>query len=218
MDRLTMRQSTTKMLLWCIILSLGPILGYAQRFPSEIWHEGKVVLLKGDTLRGQLKYQIERDIVELVTHKSEPPMALTSRKILYFEIFDVLVNRFRYFYALPASLTGSYRVPRLFEVLHEGRLSLLAREMIVVQNNPANANFWNGGGFTRKILTHDYYFLYDNGEIKKFEGKKKELLQQMKRKAPLVDAYIKENKLKYDRMNDLTRIVAYYNSLYNSKG
>ena len=40
----------------CVILFI-PLLVIAQDFPSDLLHEGKVVLINEDTLKGKIKYQ-----------------------------------------------------------------------------------------------------------------------------------------------------------------
>lgn len=69
----------------------------AQNWPFELWHEGKIVLVEGDTLRGLIKYDLQQDLVqfELANKRSE---AFTARKVLFFEIFDATVQKYRRFF------------------------------------------------------------------------------------------------------------------------
>jgi hypothetical protein len=69
----------------------------AQKFPFEFWHEGKIILESGDTLRGQVKYSMQEDLVQLQTQRTVEPY--TSRKVIFFEIFDVTIKRYRQFYS-----------------------------------------------------------------------------------------------------------------------
>ena len=73
---------------FCFFISVVFLESNAQRFPSELWHAGKVVLLEGDTIKGQIRYSQETDVVELMLKESNTAIALTGRKLLYFEIFD----------------------------------------------------------------------------------------------------------------------------------
>jgi len=142
--------------------------------------------------------------------------AVTGKKLLYFEIFDTLSEQYRQFYSLPYSLNGSnYKVPHIFEVLYEGKLTLLTRESKALQTSNYGTGAWAGGTYTRTILIYDFYFLKEKGEITQYLGKKKDLLQIMRKKVVEVKQYMKDNKLRSDNRSDLTRIVAYYNSLIN---
>ena len=100
---------------------------YSQQFPSEIWHEGKAVLVSGDTIKGQIKYDFTNDLIQL--NANGILRTFSARKLFYFEIFDELAGSYRYFYSLPFNMHSDYEVPILFEVLYEGKLTLLSTYM-----------------------------------------------------------------------------------------
>lgn len=189
----------------------------AQDFPSELWHDGKLVLLSGDTIAGKLKYDFENDIVQV--NQVNRLKTYSSRKILYFEIFDKTVESYRYFYALPFNVQANYKTPVLFEVLYEGKLSLLCREHIVTETQQPYANYNygyyypSGSSYSRTRLAYAYFFLNHKGDIAQYNLKKKELLDFFGNKSKQVKQYINKNNLKHDRMHDLVRITAYYNAL-----
>ena len=199
---------------WILSLLIITTGGFAQTFPSEIWHDGKVVLFDEDTLTGKIKYDLENDLIQL--HIKNTIQTYSSRKILYFEIFDEVSNNYRYFYALPYEIQNNYEVPLIFEVLYEGPLSLLAREKIVTENVPQFNTFYRPQIFnTRARLDYTYYFLDKNGSIQRYTMKKGDLLRIMKSKSGQIRQYMRKNKLQHDQRNDLFRIVAYYNALIN---
>ena len=158
-----------------------PIL--AQNFPSEAWHEGKVVLIDNQTHKGLVKYDLETDIVQVNDEKTIRTFA--SKKILYFEIFDQSVDTYRQFYALPYTVSPGYETPILFEVLHEGRpLSLLAREAITTETVPQYSYYYGRSNyFSRYKLIYEFYFFNEKTGIRRYHMKKKELLDFMKRKS-----------------------------------
>jgi len=86
-----------------------PAWSSAQKFPFEFWHEGKIVLESGDTLKGLVKYSMQEDLVQFQTPRTVE--TYTSRKVLFFEIFDGTIKRYRQFYSLPYAVTGQYRRP-----------------------------------------------------------------------------------------------------------
>lgn len=188
----------------------------AQEFPSELWHDGKIVLLEGDTLTGQVKYSQESDIVEYSRDNLKTGIALSAKKVLYFEIFDRTINRYRSFYALPYAVSGDYETPLMFEVIEAGRpMTLLSREKIeykVVSNPYAMA-----GTYSRLELDYTYYFLKEDGKIQRYFGSKKDLIHLLRDKNSEVKKYMKANRIRPDRRRDIVRVVAYYNSLFESK-
>lgn len=188
----------------------------AQEFPSRIWHEGYLVTSKEDTVRGLVKYDMDTDIVQVVVNK-EQVQTYSSKKILYFEIFDKTVNNYRQFYALPYQVKLDYKTQSLFEVLYEGPLTLLVKEKIIMVSDPYNQSYYNGPSITREKLAYTYFFIDQKGKMNEYSsGKKNDLLDIMKENPGKVKSYIKSNHLKTDKMRDIVRITAFYNSLLRS--
>jgi hypothetical protein len=187
--------------------------GQAQQWPSELWHDGKVVLLEGDTLKGKIKYDLNQDLVQF-TYPDLRIEAFTARKVLFFEIFDATVRKYRQFFALPYSATSSYKTPVFFELLEEGKMTLLVRESL--QYKTYSSPYYYGGSYSRVVLVYTYFFLEETGDIKEFMGNKNDLLDLMGKRSEEVERYMKSNKLKFDDKYDLAKIVAYYNSLFGT--
>lgn len=184
----------------------------AQYFPSEYWHDGWLVSDDGDTLRGELKYDLTNDLVQVKGR--DRINAYSSRKILYVEFYDKSTENYRQFYSLPYAVNYDYKVPMLFELLYEGELSLLARESIVQETVPAVQSYALGGfNQTRQRLDYSFYFLDKKGNIRLYSGKKPELQDAMRDRWSEVKPFMKKNRLSPDKIRDLVRIVAFYNSV-----
>ncbi|MEJ7645412.1 MAG: hypothetical protein WKF87_12520 [Chryseolinea sp.] len=192
-----------------IVLQMATIRLYAQEWPSEVWHEGKIVLLEGDTLNGEIKYDLKQDLIQynLPNQRTE---AFSARKVLFFEIFDNSVRKYRQFFALPYTNTTRYKATVFFELLVEGKLTLLARESIEYKTYSSPYFL---GSYSRQVLVNKYFFMDNDGNISAFEGNKGDLLNLMGNKSDDVEKYIKSNRLKTDDKYDFARIVAYYNSI-----
>lgn len=186
---------------------LASNLASAQVWPFELWHEGKLVLTSGDTLRGMLKYDLQQDLVQYTLNNSAPE-AFTARKVLFFEIYDTSVNRWRRFYALPYASSPGYKTPVFFELLEEGKMTLLAREFLEYRNS--------GSMYiaSRLVLSHKYFFMKENGDIEEFNGGRGDLLDKMGKHSEKVEKFIRANRLRFEYKEDFTRIVDYYNSLF----
>ena len=197
------------------IIANGIVLrGYSQEFPSDFWHRGKIVLVSGDTISAQLKYDLARDLVQVEIDNKI--VTVGAKKAHYFEIFDVTTESYRQFYSIPYSISPGYKTPIFFEVVLEGKLTLLCREYLTKQTSYNSSYYFSGGSFTRTILAYEYYFLKSSGEIIYFEEKKRDLLNIMKDRSPQIKQFIKEYNLKLDQKGDLARITAYYNGLIES--
>jgi hypothetical protein len=184
--------------------------GFAQQFPSEFWHDGKMVLDTGDTLRGTLKYDLQSDLIQIQSGGRNE--SFTARKILFFEIFDTTVKHYRQFYSLPYATSGQYKAPVFFELLEEGKITLLCREAI--EYRTYSSPYYYYGSYSRLVLVNKYFLLEESGEIREFNEKKNDWLQLMGNKAEEVQKYAKTNRLDFNDKGELSKIIAYYNSLF----
>lgn len=182
------------------------------QWPSQMWHEGKVVLEEGDTLHGLLKYDFQQNLVQYIVNNKQAEV-YTARKVLFFEIFDETIRRYRKFFVLPYVNTSNYRTPTFFELLEEGRMTLLSRDMLEYKTYNS---YYAYGGFSRLVETSSYYFLKEDGSIEDFRGNKNDFVSRMGDRRKAVEKYIRANRLNFDEKYDVARIVAYYNSLAGS--
>ncbi|HWA35772.1 MAG TPA: hypothetical protein VG737_16630 [Cyclobacteriaceae bacterium] len=181
---------------------------HAQRFPFEFWHEGKIVLEEGDTLRGNIKYDLQSDLLQY--EKDNKLGSYTARKVVYFDIFDKTAKRYRYFYSLPYAALGAYKAPVFFELLAEGKLTLLCRESVELRSYPSS--FYYYGSTNRMVLVYKYFFLNPQGMIEPFTGKRNDLIAMMGNEGPAVEKYMKTNRLSLDSKYEFSQIIEYYNS------
>ena len=183
---------------------------FSQRnWPSELWHEGKIVLVDGDTLKGLVKYNFQENLVQYVVN-NDKAQVYTSRKVLFFEIFDETVHKYRKFFVLPYSNASNYKSPVFFELLEEGEITLLSRDLL--EYKTYNSGLY-GGSYTLLTETHNYFLLKSDGTIVDFKGTRNDLLSLMGTKGKMVEKYIRTNRLDFDDKYDVAQMVAYYNSL-----
>ena len=207
----TTRAGITFLLGLFMLIALSTV-AIAQQFPSDLWHEGKIVLLEGDTLKGSIKYDLQQDLLQY-SIADQRTTAYSARKVLFFEIYDATVRKYRQFYALPFTTTAGYRAPVFFELLEEGKMTLLSRESVEYRTYSSP---YIMGSYSRLVLVYKYYFLDEHGNISEFTGNKNDFLNLMNKKSDEVEKYIKANKLRYDDKYDFAKIVAYYNSLFGT--
>jgi hypothetical protein len=184
----------------------------AQEWPFELWHDGKIILTTGDTLRGVVKYDLQQDLVQFGYKNENRVEAFGPRKILMFEIFDATIRQYRTFFSLPYSPNTSYGTLTFFELLAEGKLTLLCREALEYRTYSSPYYY---GSYSRLELVYRYFFMDEKGRISEFTGKRPELMNRMGRQAEEVDKYIRANRLRMERKEDFVKIISYYNSLFN---
>ena len=186
--------------------------GLAQPFSSDVWHNGQVVLMTGDTLKGgQVKYNMENQTVQY-SFNGENVQAFSPRKVLAFEMYDNVIDSYRVFYVLPYKAVNNYEAPFIFELSYEGpHMSLLRTEKVetVMRNVP-----YMYATYTFEEMQYTYYFIDKTGRIQEFNGKKNDLFRIMRNRAPEIKAFIRQENLKLDRLDHLVKISSYYNSLF----
>ena len=181
----------------------------AQQFPFEYWHDGKVVLESGDTLKGLIKYDLQTDLIQVQYNKKAE--SYTARKVIFCEIFDATARSYRQFYSLPFALSGTYKAPVFFELLSEGKLTVLVREE--VEYRTYNSMYFYGGTYTRLVLVYKYYLMKENGNIELLTGKKSEWLDLMGGWAEDIQKFAKSNRLDFDNRYELKKILDHYNAI-----
>ncbi|HYG39402.1 MAG TPA: hypothetical protein VD908_12315 [Cytophagales bacterium] len=197
----------------CFLFIFINTISFSQVFPSEIWYEGKVYLDSQETLRGHIKYDFDNDLIQV--NSDNLIKTFSTRKFTSFEITDTDRNVVRSFYSLPYYRVSNYKVPMMFELVKEGKnLSLLSREYITTETVPqydfyTHRNYY----FNRSVVAYNYYLLFPTGKIRQYHFNKNELLDLLKDKSSEIKKYVKENRLKYDKREDLIEIVTYYNTL-----
>lgn len=207
-----------KQIIFFISLLLLSHFSFAQRFVEEAWHEGTVLLESGDSLQGNLKFNLSEEIIQVDMRGSL--QTLTSRKVLSFKFFDRFDNRNRSYYTLPFSKVADYKTPTFFELLWQGdHITLLNREAFVTQTstNPYYGGFGMRNNFpvTYSYIKNNFYFLYKNSKIKLFDGTKKGILILLQDREKDIKNYLKDNRVRFDNKQDMIRLIDFYNALKN---
>jgi len=207
------------------LLSLVTVIAQNQQFPSQVWHKGNIFLTDGTSFSGELKYDMDNNLVQLQTGSVT---TFTASNVVSFDIYDETYGGIRKFYSLPYSLNGDYETPIFFEVLTQGdNIALLCREYIATDTRGMNNwgamgmgmgmgmnPFWGPPNFTGYRLAFNYYFL-KNGRLEKYSLKKKDLFSMLPGYDDEIDLFMRKNRLEHDKRGDLLRITAYYNELQN---
>lgn len=177
---------------------------------SRYWRPGQLLLLSGDTLQGEIRYDVSNDAVQ-IRLDDERVHSYSGKKILFFEIEEHPRRSKRRFYSLPYQQRADFYSTRLFEVLYEGKLTLLCRPYYEHLQFESEEEI--SSGKKKSDPVYEYYFLDDDGHVQLYRPRMGRLLSIMSSKHRDIRKYMKEHHLRYDEMRDLVRITAYYNAL-----
>lgn len=135
-----LKRSTIAVFLILLALELE-----AQVFPSEFWYRGEVKLKDGVVLEGLLNYDLERDMLEV--EQNGRVQSFTASQVTSF-VLGLHDNKSgkrlkeemgqRYFYSFAMTKRTGIRREHFFELIVEGKATLLAREYVETLRNPMN--------------------------------------------------------------------------------
>jgi hypothetical protein len=202
--------------LYCTIilffLAILPV--FSQNFPHDYWHEGELTLFSGENLVGRIKYDLEKDNIQITLSSNGTVKTYSSRNVESFEFIDAVLRIRRSFFSLPFQKTAGYESPMFFELLTDGEVALLNREAVVVRSVPM---YYGGMApmFTNvSVLIDNFYFLVKSEQkVIKFDEKRETILAVLGNKQDKISDYLKANKVNFSNRKDLMQLFDYYNSV-----
>jgi hypothetical protein len=185
----------------------------AQYIAENYWHIGKIYLDTGDTLAGNLKYNLSNEIIQI--EQSNTLQTFTARKVLSFEFFDRSEQRDRAFYTLPFAKVANYKTPVFFELLLESDpITVLSREALVTQTSVMNNPYAIGAPgipVRQTFVKTSFFFLNKSGKLKPYDGTKKDLMIHLQDREKDIKDYLKNNRVRFDSKQDIVAIIDFYN-------
>jgi len=205
-----------------LVVCLGLVWGlevFSQDFPQDNWYPGSAVLTTGEEKKGQIKYDLESNSIQL-----ESDNKIETFHASQFNTFSIYMDRenmYRAFYVLPYAGSTGYKRPTIFELIVEGELSLLAREYIVTRGGNANPSVRTNGfvrmsdpfGLVQQFLGFNLYLVDKRANVIELTTNRKEVVAAFGEHQKDLKKYIKEEKLKTDNLIDMAQLVNYFNTL-----
>jgi len=103
---------------------------------------------------------------------------------------------------------------QFYQVLSDGGLQLLR----FIKKEIAEQKDVMTGEVRKEFVTHEEYYTFSNGEIKKLKKDKEYVEELMKDQKEKISEYVKEKKINFKNISNLTTLFDYYNSLLSKKG
>ncbi len=207
-----------KILILLLLFVVATQKGFGQYIAEGNWHQGKVLLDTGDSLMGNIKFNLKEEL--LLVNNAQGLQTLSSRKVAMFSFFDIKEKKERQFYTLMYPKTNNYKTPCFFEILHHGdKITLIGRESLVQTTSTTRGYYggYYGNPMNMPIsitsVKTDMFFLYNSGKVKSFGGSKNSLYELLSDAQTQIKAYIKENKPNLEKPEDVKRLLLYYHQL-----
>lgn len=120
---------------------------------------------------------------------------------------SVTGNHYKFRAGLPA--IDNQKENNFYLVLSEGPVSLLKSIRKIISVNKDDIS----GEVEKKFETYEDYYLFSSNSIRRLKREKDFVVKVLSDKKADVDAFIKTNPLNFKNVNDILRLVNYYNSL-----
>lgn len=156
-------------------------------------HNGKTYQL------AKMKYDAYKDEVE---YEENQKLYRFSKEITEFSTPSGLFrNGF--------SSIESFTPQSFYEVLHDGNLKLLKKHFIrIVTEKP-----YNSATETKRFTKEETLFLWKDNKMYRLKKDKKAILELLGSKQPEIEAFIKEQKLKLSKEEDILKVVEKFETL-----
>lgn len=181
---------------------------------DDNWNQGHIQLVGGQVVENfPLKYDIKNNVIEV---KSDSEIKVCPSNIVsnfYWRNKETskivqFVNCQDYKIRSGGPLVGFFEVVSDPNQLHK----LFVKTNLVTIKPDYNVALSVGDRDT-KIVKKEQYYLSNNDTVQLITKNKKKSLALFSVNEPLVTLFIKKNKLKFTKKEDLIRILAYYNTL-----
>jgi hypothetical protein len=177
----------------------------------EQWENGDIVLSSGVIITDQLmNYDLEFDLLEV--RLKDQIKVVPLNKIDYFT-FNLPTDQKRlfkpcqvYFYQDNVPLAGAC------EVIDSSYYGLIIKYISDVKE-ATYVPALDMGEKDHEIIIRKKYYLTIGDLAVEIPKKRREFLDIFRPHSSLLESYMKENKLKYKKENDLQRILSYFNTL-----
>jgi hypothetical protein len=219
-----------RLFLLLFVLQALPLLVKSQDLNVQEWQQGKVILTNGDTLAGAVVYHRKGEMLQVQqadgATKTYSPVSVAS-----FTVFNEQTRRFQTFRSYPWAQRAdyqAYKTPAFFEVIAEGKYTLVGREALAIRNQdpvpryasagryyeayPAE-NLRYNGLYSQVVAMKQYYVLTPGQEIVALRNPRKDLPGLFRDKAGIMNQFMKNRNLSYHNSTDLIPVIRHFNSL-----
>ncbi|MFY0594278.1 hypothetical protein [Roseivirga sp.] len=183
--------------------------------PSQLWHEGEIVLNDGKAINGKIKYDLAADAVHFDLDGAI--RTFVANQIKQFVFFQESIKGKRYFVTIPFAERGNYKRPKLFEIFYSNGTSLLAREEEILSNwtikDPQSVDGLSRIRRAGRNYGYDYFLAGQDGELRKVGNGVKGVVRSFHGHHKKLRTFIKSKKLNVKETWGMVSLVEYYNTL-----
>lgn len=192
-----------------ILLLVIPYSSFSKKKPDgDIWNPGVLVLKNNETVKGDIYYNSEYDLVQIKL--DDQIKTYSAYHVQYFQFYDEIREINRLYATMETFATKKKRKGVAFyEVLIDGEMVLLRKEDIHYFQD--YEILYNAIDLVPSLASKHYVFFKEN--LINFKNFRKEILPLMADKAEDIEKYIKDNNFNTQDLVGQILIIDYYNFL-----
>lgn len=190
------------------ILSIVVFQLEGQTYAPEVWHYGQIITVKGDTVRGKIKYSFIDDLVQLRNPRTRK--VYNAQNIVNVSFTDSISDELREIKPFNFETAQNFTAPLLFAIADTiGKYTLLYREYV-----SEYSSYSPNTGFLTYHKDLERAFFYKKGNKVTFLKSRRSAIYKLfaDRKVEM-KTFIQTNRLNVGRLEDLVKIFRYYNTL-----
>ena len=180
-----------------LLLTTGSFASFA-----EEWYQGSIILKSKSVLRGEISVRHGYDVVFF--RVSDQISVIPAFKIAYVNLFDEELQAHRRFVSLNLG-SGASRSFQFFELLVDGEVSILRRELTV----------WYS--LHLDLTDFEYFVLYDEEITELHKFRKKVYPTLVDKSEGALENYVRLNQLSPKTLEDILDMTQYYNTYVTTK-
>ena len=175
------------------------------QYINEIYQEGTAIIDSSKVENRLMRYNAYTDEMEFLS-KEQKPLRLLKR-----ENIEVILNGKKYqvlYYYYKNKIAKGYFIP-----LNEGKVVLYLQPKKRLTRAEAPGNGYDNLTPAKYENKFEYYLKKGDKPITKIEIGRKDILNQLGDRKEAIKSYIKENKIKLSKVEDVIEVLNYYNAV-----
>ncbi len=174
------------------------------------WFKGKIELSDGTVYEGKMAFSIKDNYV--IIRKGLKVKSYSPLHVNYFRFYDKNRKMIRQFYTLPLEKESGYKSLMFFELLVDGPITLLNREVLIKTDSPTESSAIDYLPIEENTYLRDRYYILNQDGLQRvwnmstefFEFVAADLEEEM-------HEYKKEHNLHLLKRHHIMRMIYYYN-------
>ncbi|MCF8298417.1 MAG: hypothetical protein K9J13_12795 [Saprospiraceae bacterium] len=171
------------------------------------------LIAENDTVKALFRYNVFNQLMEIIY--KDDTLNITSP----FKLKEINFSNRKFIYccAIETKSNNQLLNSNYYEVITDGYCQLLLKRVKKLDENAYVRNYMGGGGDGRAMYStiESHYIRINRGEAVKLNKNKKGVLSVLSDKELEIESFIEKEKIQFNKIDDIAKIIDYYNSLIN---